>query len=855
MTLLLTIVAGLAVISGASFAIEAILGPAFGGSSSATTSSAGIPADQLLNGFLFILGFFFFTSNGAPYHLGLGTSDANISGLGALVIALVVIALSFSSGRMLARRQPSAGLAQTAVYSGLLAVPYWAFGLVLFLASSVHGDLGLFGKVSAGPTWPGLALPLLIVGVPALAGSTIGHASLSGDFARGLTRGVGFGLVAVLLGVIGTLVGVVVAGIVNAISGSGQKTPFGIAVPSGPTSTPGTSGNSSSAAAAGVLFLVAAIVVGLIYLLNAVALLWAGNLAFALTGWRLWPLALLLGLVGALIGAMPLRLRRNYSEHIGFALCFGAISFLLAVFSHPALGSYEVGPQPGTVLLVALVVGGVLSVAGPFLATTSVGKMALGLAPVAGLVGRAESVFGPAEPAVQQGEATADGVHLVWNRSLAIGLGSAGVVALLLIAGGVYGASVTSPEAVAKGYVNDVGRNDATAVWNDIEVSAPSGSTQHLTGQSDLKAMMALSENHHPGRSAIATTRTDTNGSSSTVTVSWKEGSQAQTETLVLHRPADNRYLFFPDWRVGIAPSTLSFDLPAPDTKVTVDGSPVATSGSSVTVAVFPGTHKVAASASSLFDADTQSVNASGNSTPVKFSLTLTSTASAAIAKSIGDFFAKCVAATVASPDGCPQSSFESGAGFTWALVGDPAASLALSIDRSNKVHAIGHYLMIDTFNGTYPNGIRHRVEGGPYEAVMDWSGSSMTIDSVSQTFNATQLTAPAGVTEADVKAAVTAGFQACTAAPADGSPDCPQYDFVFQASNFHWTLKGDPLTGANVSFDADKGFWKVTGNYTFHDSYDESYLGHQESDRSGTYSAYAIYNGTKVLVIYISPF
>jgi len=46
-----------------------------------------------------------------------------------------------------------------------------------------------------------------------------------------------------------------------------------------------------------------------------------------------------------------------------------------------------------------------------------------------------------------------------------------------------------------------------------------------------------------------------------------------------------------------------------------------------------------------------------------------------------------------------------------------------------------------------------------------------------------------------------------------------------------------------------------VTGNYTFHDSYDESYLGHQESDRSGTYSAYAIYNGTKVVAVYISRF
>jgi hypothetical protein len=850
MTLVLTIVAGLAAITGAYLVLQAMLGPSFGPPAASTTTSTGIPTAQLLNAFLVILGFFFFTSNGVPYHLALGTSDFNISGLGALVIVLVVIVLSFASGRALARRHPSASLAQFAVFSGLLAVPYWACGLVLFLFSSVRGDLGVFGTVSAGPAWPGLVLPLMVVALPALAGSTIGHASLSAVSARGLTRGAGFGILAILLGVVGTLVGVLIAGIVNAITGSAQKTPFGNALPSSSTSN-----RTSPSTGAGVLFLAAVVVFGLFYLLNAVALLWAGNLAFVLTGWSLWPLVLVLGLTGALIGAMPLRLRSNYSEQIGFALSFASISFLLAVFSRPGIGNNGVGPQPGTVLLVGLILGGLLSVGGPLLATTSVGRMALGLAPVAILVRRVDSVFGPAETALPLAEAAGRSFHLVWTRNRAIGLGAAAAVALTLIAGGVYEASVSTPEAVAKRYVNDVGRNDPGSIWDDIAVSAPSASTQHLTGQSDLKAMMALSENHNAARDAIGTTRIDNNGSSSSVTVTWKEGSQTQTETVLLHRSDSNRFLLFPDWRIVMAPATLTFGLPAPDTKVTIDGSPVAASGGTVTVAVFPGTHKVAAAASSLFDADIQLVKASGFSTPVKFNLTLTSTASTAIRKSLGDFFAKCAAATVASPDGCPQSSYRSASGYTWTLVGDPAASLALSIDRANKVHAIGHYLMLYTFNDTYPSGVRHRVDGGPYEAVMNWTGSSMNIDTVSRVYAAPQLAAPTGVTEADVKAAVTVAFQACTAAPADGSPDCPQYDFVYQATNFHWTLKGDPLAGATVSFDSDKGFWKVTGNYTFHDSYDQTYSGHHENDRSGTYSAYAVYDGTKVVSVYVSQF
>jgi hypothetical protein len=262
----------------------------------------------------------------------------------------------------------------------------------------------------------------------------------------------------------------------------------------------------------------------------------------------------------------------------------------------------------------------------------------------------------------------------------------------------------------------------------------------------------------------------------------------------------------------------------------------------------------VSASASSLFDADTQTVYVSGDAT-IKFNLTLTSAASDAVATSLGSFFAKCAAATVASPTGCPQSSFDSGSGFKWTVVGDPASSLDLSIDTSNKIHAIGHYLMLDTFHSSFANGLSHRFEAGPYEAVMVWDGSTMSIDSVSRAFGAPQLTVPANVTDAQVKAAVLAAFKTCIKAPPDGSADCPQYDFVFEATNFHWTLTGNPVTSAVVSFDADQGFWKVTGRYTFHDSYDESYIGHQENNRTGTYSAYVIYTGAKVVAVYISQF
>jgi hypothetical protein len=855
LSLVLTIAVGLALISGAALLLQALLGPAFG-TSAPTTSSPGIPTDQLLNGFLYVFGFFFFTSNGTPYHLSLGSSETTVSGFGALLIAGAIIVVSFSSGRALARRLPNLSLARIAACAGLLAVPYWVISVVLFLLSSANGDLGVFGKFSAGPTWLGLLLPFLIVAVPALTGAIIGHAGLSGQFARGLTRGAGFGLAAIMFGVIGTVLGAITAGIVNAIGGGGGTTPFGNSFPSAPPTTPGsTSGGSSSGGSAGVLFIAAGVVVGLIYLLNVVALLWAGNLGFELTAWSLWPLIVVVGLIGVLLGAIPLKLQSDYSEQIGFAVTFSVASFLIAAFTHIVLGSFEVGPPPATVLLVALVVGGLASIGGPILAVTPVGRMAVGLAPVGGLIRLTESVFGPSGATAVQGSTASNGSPLVWNRRFATTVVGVLVAVLILGVGGVYGSAATSPDAIATSYVNSVGLNDASAIWNDVEVSGSAGASQHLTGQADLKAMMGLNENHHQSRTGIATTREDTNGSSSTVTVSWKEGSQAASQTLVLHRDANSRYLLFPNWRIAIVPATVTFDLPTTDTKVAVDGTPVSASGSSVSVAVFPGFHRVSASASSLFDADTETVNASGNSTPVMFNLTLSSAASSAIHQSLGDFFAKCAAATVASPSGCPQSSFDSGSGFRWTVVGDPTAPLDLSIDTSNKIHAVGHYVMLDSFHSSFSTGLSHRFESGPYEAVMAWSGDSMTIESVSRAFSASQLSPPSTVTDAQIKASVLAAFKACVKAPSDGSPDCPQYDFVFEASNFHWTLAGNPTASATLTFDGDQGFWKVTGKYTFHASYDESFLGHQNDNRSGTYSAYVIYTGTKVITVYISQF
>lgn len=221
-----------------------------------------------------------------------------------------------------------------------------------------------------------------------------------------------------------------------------------------------------------------------------------------------------------------------------------------------------------------------------------------------------------------------------------------------------------------------------------------------------------------------------------------------------------------------------------------------------------------------------------------------------AVDKAVADFFAKCAAATVASPQGCPQSSADTGTDFKWALVGDPSASLTLSINGSGNIHATGHYLMLDTFSGTFPNGVRHRVQGGPFEAVIEWNGGTMKVQRVTAA-KAPRLAAPQAVTNPAIKSVVATAFKGCTAAPADGAPDCPQFDFAPGASNFRWSINGDPLTDTTVTFDSDRGVWQVLGNYSFHDSFDLA-SGRQEHDVNGTYFAYVIYDGSKVVAVYI---
>src|SRR5207237_1793217 len=115
--------------------------------------------------------------------------------------------------------------------------------------------------------------------------------------------------------------------------------------------------------------------------------------------------------------------------------------------------------------------------------------------------------------------------------------------------------------------------------------------------------------------------------------------------------------------------------------------------------------HEVAIAATDIFVGDDRQVDASNNTT-VTFKATLTIAASTAINSAIGDLFARCSAAQQVAPVGCPNKAYALGdhqSHVRWTLVGDPTASMQLSIaDQSDTIKASGNWEMRVSYDYWY---------------------------------------------------------------------------------------------------------------------------------------------------------
>jgi hypothetical protein len=141
LSLVLALLIAVALLSGAAFAASAILPGSQGGASlpsSGTSSNGAVPMDVVTSAFMSVLGFFFFEANLAPYQGAYGPATVSLSGVGSIAITALVALYAFVSGRRLSHRFPDPALtARTAAFrASLVAVPYWALSIILFVLGS-----------------------------------------------------------------------------------------------------------------------------------------------------------------------------------------------------------------------------------------------------------------------------------------------------------------------------------------------------------------------------------------------------------------------------------------------------------------------------------------------------------------------------------------------------------------------------------------------------------------------------------------------------------------------------------------------------------------------------------------------
>lgn len=303
-------------------------------------------------------------------------------------------------------------------------------------------------------------------------------------------------------------------------------------------------------------------------------------------------------------------------------------------------------------------------------------------------------------------------------------------------------------------------------------------------------------------------------------------------------------------WKVKVVPAVLKTQVPAAAGDLTVDGRRVAGSaGKPMTIAVFPGQHVLSVSGGELladqgspYDSEVPSL-ANG-----VVALRLTPAGEAASAKAVVASFATCVA----SRSNCAPEDFGAGTQAALQLVGDPSSGTAVKPDSTGAVIVVGHVQLIETVgSGTLAT---HSPVGGGYVLKLTPSGDHFTAGSISYQPSAPGATRPAGATDQAILGVVGPALQKCIATAEANPPDCPQAVYA-SASNVQWTLQGDPLAGATLSFDPSLSLFKVQGRMTVGLSYDSSILGvglHNDTSEVVPYTAELFWDGQKPVLVAI---
>jgi hypothetical protein len=436
---------------------------------------------------------------------------------------------------------------------------------------------------------------------------------------------------------------------------------------------------------------------------------------------------------------------------------------------------------------------------------------------------------------------------------------AAGIVVALVIVGVLannFVASQYTPEGALRAYLNALQSGNASEAWSQIQISASAGNpTATLTEQSALQAALATAKSDFRSFDITGTTIVDANTAQLAVTFDTSKGSK-QAKILV-QRSGDKRFLFYPIWRVVLAPTLLTLTLPKGVAGVSIDGRSLALPAGKSTVAVLPVAHKIVFNSTPLLAQQTVAVDTFlAGDQPVAYHPAFTDAGMSKARSAVTGYFNDvCIKQTTANPNSarCPQATgtYLPYSGL-WHLVGDPTQDMAVASDADQNISAVGHFQM----NFAYPEdgvqGTRQVATGGGYSAALLLDGSNLTVGNIAKLDGLPALQRPAGASDQAAKDLVAKGFAQCAAVSAETVANCPQAAPDAAIANVHWGLNGDPVSVATVSYDEKSGLLTVHGNFSMSVSYTWFGSARNRSSYVTAYDAYLFWDGQALQLITI---
>lgn len=139
------------------------------------------------------------------------------------------------------------------------------------------------------------------------------------------------------------------------------------------------------------------------------------------------------------------------------------------------------------------------------------------------------------------------------------------------------------------------------------------------------------------------------------------------------------------------------------------------------------------------------------------------------------------------------------------------------------------------------------------YLASLALAATDITVGSIGNTRDAPGLHRPAGATDQAVKDLVAQRFAQCAKSTADVTADCPQQLVDVEVSSISWSMTGDPLAGATISFDSGTGLITVDGNLPMTASYRSVGTAKSKASFTRSYEASLLWDGQAVQLVTIA--